>query len=79
MNNAHCPFCHSNKLEIMQVMFNTFTRCQKCGARGPIANDVDEALNAWNKREVTMLTKYVLFIGLWFVVMLAIGLWGSWY
>ncbi|HCT9023293.1 MULTISPECIES: Lar family restriction alleviation protein [Proteus] len=53
MNNKHCPFCNSNKLEVMQVMFNTFTRCKKCGARGPIANDFEGALNAWNKREVS--------------------------
>ncbi|WP_409280053.1 Lar family restriction alleviation protein [Proteus columbae] len=52
MNSAHCPFCNSKKLEVMQVMFNTFTRCQKCGARGPIANDFEGALKAWNKRSV---------------------------
>ncbi|UPK82568.1 Lar family restriction alleviation protein [Proteus vulgaris] len=53
MNNKSCPFCNSKKLEVMQVMINTFTRCQKCGSRGPIANNADEALKAWDKREVS--------------------------
>ncbi len=53
MNNKHCPFCNSNKLEVMQVMINTFTRCQKCGARAPIAkHNAVEALKAWDKRSV---------------------------
>ncbi len=52
MNNKNCPFCNSKKLEVMQVMINTFTRCQKCGARGPIANNAGEALKAWDKRSV---------------------------
>ena len=45
MNNAHCPFCNSKKLEVMQVMFNTFTRCQKCGARGLQSTFTVQTLN----------------------------------
>ncbi|WP_311755841.1 Lar family restriction alleviation protein [Proteus terrae] len=78
MNNKNCPFCNSKKLEVMQVMSNTFTRCRMCGGRGPVTNDSDNAVTAWNKRKgEKMLTKYMLFVGFWFVVMLAIGLWGT--
>lgn len=51
MSHKHCPFCNAEKLEVMQVMNNTFARCQQCGARGPIANNADEALKAWDKWE----------------------------
>lgn len=45
-----CHHCESEKLEIMQVFNNTFVRCRRCGARGPIAEDMELAVEYWNAR-----------------------------
>ncbi len=45
-----CHFCESEKLEIMQVFHNIFVRCRRCGARGPIAENMELAVKCWNAR-----------------------------
>ncbi|HEI9941351.1 TPA: hypothetical protein SLO04_001897 [Proteus mirabilis] len=44
-----CHFCESEKLEIMQVFHNTFVRCRRCGARGPVAITDESAVTLWLK------------------------------
>lgn len=44
-----CHFCESEKLEIMQVFHNTFVRCRRCAARGPVAMTDELAVILWLK------------------------------
>lgn len=45
-----CHHCESENLEVMQVFSNSFVQCNRCGARGPIAKNMDMAVEYWNAR-----------------------------
>lgn len=45
-----CHHCESEKLEVMQVFSNSFVQCNHCGARGPIAENMELAVKCWNAR-----------------------------
>lgn len=45
-----CHHCKYEKLEVMQVFSNSFVQCKHCGARGPIAEDMELAVEYWNAR-----------------------------
>ncbi|RNT28695.1 hypothetical protein B9475_005415 [Proteus mirabilis] len=45
-----CHHCKFEKLEVIQVFSNYFVQCKHCGARGPIAENMDMAVEYWNAR-----------------------------
>lgn len=49
---AHgCPFCGHDLDKIHRVQSTTacWVACSACGARGPSADDMDDAVRAWNR------------------------------
>lgn len=46
-----CPFCKATQeyLHIRQDPRYTQVRCGRCGAEGPEAMSVDEAIDKWNR------------------------------
>lgn len=47
-----CPFCLRNEmLMIIIPMRNKWqVICKQCKSAGPVANNLNEAISAWNKR-----------------------------
>lgn len=44
-----CPYCNGTQVAIRDGLYAQM-RCEKCGARGPLADSAFEALLAWNTR-----------------------------
>lgn len=44
-----CPFCGGGNLHIQDAKFPLFVKCS-CTGRGPLANDSEQAIAAWNTR-----------------------------
>lgn len=49
-----CPYCDSNEIDVMDLdptgMIMPYCSCQECLACGPSGQDVEEAIELWNKR-----------------------------
>lgn len=48
-----CPYCNGTQVAIRDGLY-TQMRCEKCGARGSLADSAFEALLAWNTRAPIM-------------------------
>ncbi len=61
MNIKTCPFCGKGEIEWDMTVKKgyIFEKCEFCKARGPLAQDSDEALRRWNVRSLTALEKDV--------------------
>jgi Lar family restriction alleviation protein len=46
-----CPWCGEDEQEKFKDEYNTFVRCQYCGALGPEARDYTSAKEEWNRRQ----------------------------
>ena len=50
---AACPFCGHKKPEVWVGSFkHCYMECPKCHCSGPNAEEIPDAITAWNKRSV---------------------------
>ncbi len=47
---AHCPFCGSYDLELVEDVDGVLVICETCGGRGPSKLTELEAIKGWNRR-----------------------------
>jgi Lar family restriction alleviation protein len=46
-----CPFCGENKLILQEIIANNcYVKCLLCITDGPVGENEQEAIDAWNKR-----------------------------
>jgi len=54
MNDSYvfkfCPFCGNVDQETFTILDFERVECYQCGAVGPLRDEPDEAVEAWNKR-----------------------------